>query len=152
MSGAQAREALRSLPEDTLRGVGQLVSDHGAGAREHLAYQAMGEWTPDEREALRTLAAASPDVRAEAIHDVLGHGGQDDAPVPMAESAPSPTAVHEQSGGGTIDAGPAHRPRPAERHDVGADGANGHGTTTDPPTPAQEPSLPAARVAARRAA
>ena len=60
VSGAQAREALRSLPEDTRRGVRQLVSDHGAGAREHLAYQAMGEWTPDEREALRTLAAASP--------------------------------------------------------------------------------------------
>ena len=105
----------------------------------------MGEWTPDEREALRTLAAASPDVRAEAIHDVLGHGGQDDATVPMAESAPGHTAVHEQSGGGTIDAGPEPPPRPAEPHDVGPDGANGHGTTIESSTPAQQPGTAAGR-------
>jgi hypothetical protein len=32
----------------------------------------MGEWSPEEREALRTLAAASPDVRAQAVSDVFG--------------------------------------------------------------------------------
>ena len=71
-SAEQARAALASLPENTQRGVGQLVSEHGAGAREHLAYQALGEWSPEEREALRTLAAANPDVRAQAIDDVVG--------------------------------------------------------------------------------
>ena len=72
VSAEQARAALASLPGGTQRGVGQLVSDHGAGAREHLAYQAMGEWSPEEREALRTLAAASPDVRAQAVSDASG--------------------------------------------------------------------------------
>jgi hypothetical protein len=88
VSAEQAKAALASLPADTQRGIGQLVSEHGAGAREHLAYQAMGEWSPEEREALRTLAAASPDVRAQAVNDVvsdaangMGHGG-------AAESAP----------------------------------------------------------------
>jgi hypothetical protein len=72
VSGEQAKAALASLPGGTQRGIGQLVSDHGAGAREHLAYQAMGEWSPEEREALRTLAAASPDVRAQAVSDAFG--------------------------------------------------------------------------------
>ena len=72
MSGEQAKAALASLSGGTQRGIGQLVSDHGAGAREHLAYQAMGEWSPEEREALRTLAAASPDVRAQAVSDGFG--------------------------------------------------------------------------------
>jgi len=72
VSAEQAKAALASLPGGTQRGVGQLVSDHGAGAREHLAYQAMGEWSPEEREALRTLAAASPGVRAQAVSDAVG--------------------------------------------------------------------------------
>jgi hypothetical protein len=72
VSAEQAKAALASLPGGTQRGIGQLVSDHGAGAREHLAYQAMGEWSPEEREALRTLAAASPDVRAQAVSDGFG--------------------------------------------------------------------------------
>ncbi|MHB1833491.1 MAG: hypothetical protein ACYCXW_00850 [Solirubrobacteraceae bacterium] len=72
VSAEQATAALASLPGGTQRGIGQLVSDHGAGAREHLAYQAMGEWSREEREALRTLAAASPDVRAQAVSDALG--------------------------------------------------------------------------------
>jgi hypothetical protein len=140
VSGAQAREALRSLPEDTRRGIGQLVSDHGAGAREHLAYQAMGEWTPDEREALRTLAATTPDVRAEAIHDVLGAGDHHD---PTTGGAPSHTTVDEQSGGGAIDAGPAPPARPVERHDPGAGRANGDGMPGEPSAPTQQPGRPA---------
>jgi hypothetical protein len=143
VSGAQARDALRKLPEATQRGVGQLVSDHAAGAREHLAYQAMGEWTPGEREALRTLAAASPGVRAEAVQDVLGDGDHDTHSSPRTERVPGDTNVHEQSGGGTIDAGPGPRPRPPERHDVATDGTNGHGTRS-------EPSIPPQRAAASR--
>ena len=46
VSAEQAKAALASLPSDTQRGIDELVSDHGAGAREHLAYQAMGEWSP----------------------------------------------------------------------------------------------------------
>jgi hypothetical protein len=95
----------------------------------------MGEWTPDEREALRTLAAASPDVRAEAIHDVLGDGDHDDPPVARTEGGPGHTGVHERSGGGTIDAGPEPPPRAADQHDV----AHAWGTTVEPSDPGPQP-------------
>jgi len=104
VSAGQAQGALASLPADTQRGIGQLVSDHGAGAREHLAYQALGEWSPHERDALRTLAAASPDVRAQAVDDVVGvrpdrsgdraaavHGG---AAISEEPRSPTPFGVH----------------------------------------------------------
>ena len=58
VSAEQARAALASLPGGTQRGVGQLVEDHGAGAREHLAYQAMGEWSP--RSARRCARSPPP--------------------------------------------------------------------------------------------
>jgi hypothetical protein len=80
VSAEQAKAALAALPAETQRGIGQLVSDHGSGAREHLAYQAMGEWSPLEREALRTLASASPDVRALAVGDARAIRDQADPP------------------------------------------------------------------------
>jgi hypothetical protein len=49
--------------------VGALVAEHGPRARQHLAYQALGAWTPQQREAIRTLAAASHDVRSQAFTD-----------------------------------------------------------------------------------
>ena len=78
VSAEQGRTALQTLPQDTQRGIGHLVSEHGAGAREHLAYQALGEWSPGEREALRTLAAASPEIRTQALGDVAGTDDQHD--------------------------------------------------------------------------
>jgi len=83
VSAEQATAALQALPADTQRGIGQLVSEHGAGAREHLAYQAMGEWSPDEREALRTLAAASPEIRAQALGNTAETGDQQDGWAPV---------------------------------------------------------------------
>ena len=83
MSAEQATAALQALPADTQRGIGQLVSEHGAGAREHLAYQAMGEWSPEEREALRTLAAASPEIRAQALGNTAETGDQQDGWTPV---------------------------------------------------------------------
>ena len=70
----QARDALQALPENTRSGVRQLAAEHGSHGREHLAYQATGEWTPEERDAVRTLAAATPDIRAQALSQ-----GDDDA-------------------------------------------------------------------------
>ena len=83
VSAEQATAALQALPADTQRGIGQLVSEHGAGAREHLAYQAMGEWSSDEREALRTLAAASPEIRAQALGNTAETGDQQDGWTPV---------------------------------------------------------------------
>jgi hypothetical protein len=108
VSGEQARAALTSLSGDTQRGVGQLVSDHGGGAREHLAYQAMGEWSSEEREALRTLAAASPGVRAQAVSDAFGEvaNGVD---MTAAGSPPGGDTEGLGAGGGGSESAP-HEP------------------------------------------
>jgi hypothetical protein len=105
VSAEQAKAALANLPGGTQRGIGQLVSDHGAGAREHLAYQAMGEWSPEEREALRTLAAASPGVRAQAVSDAFGEVANG---VDMTAAGPPPGGDTEglAAGGGGSESAP----------------------------------------------
>jgi hypothetical protein len=69
VSVARAEQARDALPATTWSAVGALVADHGPRARQHLAYQALGAWTPQQREAIRTLAAASHDVRSQAFTD-----------------------------------------------------------------------------------
>ena len=83
VSVQQARDALQSLPDATRQGVTDSVqASAGDAGRRELAYRATsGDWSPDEREALRTLAAASPEVRAQAIA-----GSDDHAPLTGAES------------------------------------------------------------------
>ena len=76
VSAEQAREARDALPARAQGAVGALIADHGPRAQQHLAYQALGEWTPREREALRTLAAASPEIRAQAFGDSCRVGGR----------------------------------------------------------------------------
>ena len=97
VSAEQARQALDALPASTQGAVQSLVADHGPRARQHLAYQALGEWTPDQREAIRTLAAASPEVRAQAFADgpgsTSGFGeSADPKPAPAASARPFPRA------------------------------------------------------------
>ena len=103
VSAEHAKAALASLPGDTQRGVAELVSEHGAGAREHLAYQAMGEWSPAEREALRTLAAAEPQIRKRAV-DEMGEGGSGSG-AHRESPAPSSAGVETPPGPGVGDAG-----------------------------------------------
>jgi len=106
VSAEQARAALQNLPDATQRGVAQLVSDHGAGAREHLAYQAMGEWSPQERDALRTLAAAGDDVRSQAVNDVLDEGSTGSTPHATGDrkvDSSSPPVGQSPAGGGGTD-------------------------------------------------
>lgn len=120
VSGEQAERALRHLPDATQRGIRQLVADHGAGAREHIAYQAMGEWTQGEREALRTLAAASPDVRAQAIDGVVGDGNGTSANTALAGGATIEPPIFEESEGRAFDAGDhALAPQPGEMYRTG---------------------------------
>ena len=59
VSAEQATAALQSLPQSTQRAVGQLVSDHGEGAREHLAYQARCQPGSRPRSARSAAAAGS---------------------------------------------------------------------------------------------
>ena len=120
VSVSEGRAALASLPENTQRGVAQFVSDHGAGAREHLAYQALGEWTPEQRDALRTLAAATPEVRSQALNEAKydrsitseqskaadgpGTAAVNDAPAPPPEGAAGLSEPSSSNAGG-IDVG-----------------------------------------------
>ena len=112
VSAEQARAALESLPADTQRGIGQLVSEHGAGAREHLAYQALGEWSSQEREALRTLAAASPEIRAQALSDIADTRDQHDGWTP-ADATDHGAAGEQQRSSAPVGATqPASTPQP----------------------------------------
>jgi hypothetical protein len=96
VSGEQARHAVDALPVSTQGAVQSLVADHGPRARQHLAYQALGEWTPDQREAIRTLAAASPAVRAQAFADgpasTAGFGENSDPKPAPAQAATVPAS------------------------------------------------------------
>jgi hypothetical protein len=103
VSAEQARQALDALPVSTRSAVQSLVADHGPRAQQHLAYQALGEWTPSEREAIRTLAAASPEVRAQAFSD--GGGSMSG----FGESA-DPKPATAASGAATLPAVPAGSP------------------------------------------
>jgi hypothetical protein len=148
VSAEQAKAALQSLPESTQRGIAELVSDHGDGAREHLAYQAMGEWSPQERDALRTLAGASDDVRSQAVNDALGHAGIGSTPEHPADGAVAvggPVVPPAAGGGGTdrddvvppARSTPAPQPEPKVSSNPGAGGENGGGSP-----PAREPRGP----------
>ena len=112
VSAEGARAALQSLPGDTQCGIGQLVSEHGAGAREHLAYQALGEWSPREREALRTLAAASPETRAQALSDVAETGDQHDRWTPVGATDQGAAAEQQRSSAPFGATQPASTPQP----------------------------------------
>ena len=122
VSAEQARQALDALPASTQGAVQSLVADHGPRARQHLAYQALGEWTPHQREAIRTLAAASPEVRAQAFSDGSGSTSgfgesADPKPTPAgsgaATAAPSPARSPAGNGGnGTSARKPQDQPPP----------------------------------------
>jgi hypothetical protein len=122
VSTEQAKQALDALPASTQGAVESLVADHGPRARQHLAYQALGEWTPDQREAIRTLAAASPEVRAQAFSDggnsTAGFGetaepathGVGGASADSAAATPAPSATGN-GGNGTRARAPQDQPR-----------------------------------------
>jgi hypothetical protein len=85
VSVAQAEQARDALPATTRAAVGALVGEHGPRARQHLAYQALGAWTPQQREAIRTLGAATPEVRAQAFSDAspsMAAFGESSEPAP----------------------------------------------------------------------
>ena len=126
VSAEQAGQARDALSPATQGAVGALIADQGPRARQHLAYQALGEWTPQEREAIRTLAAASPEVRAQAFGDsagsTAGFGESAEPAVSNASAAPagasapgSPAAGTRPGGnGGTRVRAPQDQPKSTE--------------------------------------
>jgi hypothetical protein len=124
VSAGQARTARDSLEPATQAAVGSLIADQGPRARQHLAYQALGEWTPPEREAIRTLAAASPEVRAQAFGDASGStAGFGDSTEPPAGrpsasgGSPMTPGAGGASNGGTRLRSPEDQPPPADGGD-----------------------------------
>lgn len=107
VSVGRAEQARDALPSSTQAAVGALVAEHGARARQHLAYQALGSWTSQQREAIRTLAAATPDVRAQAFSDAspsMAGFGASSEPTPggaLGEAGPSSAAA----GGSPVQSG-----------------------------------------------
>jgi hypothetical protein len=119
VSGEQARHAIDALPASTQGAVQSLVADHGPRARQHLAYQALGEWTADQREAIRTLAAATPQVRAQAFADgpgsTAGFGESTDPKPAQRQTQTVPAGGNRTDGGnGTRARTPNDQP-PASR-------------------------------------
>jgi hypothetical protein len=115
VSATQARQALNSLPAPTQAAVQSLVADHGPRARQHLAYQALGEWAPQQREAIRTLAAASPEVRAQAFsdrgHSTAGFGEGVEPAVGRAAGSGADSPEATPARGGTGNGGNGTRAR-----------------------------------------
>ena len=121
-----SQRARRSSRQTTRAALGSLVADHGPRVRQHLAYQALGEWTPEQREAIRTLAAASPEVRAQVFADdaesTVAFGDRADPatrrrPTRDAGSAPGPSRRPEPPGpdnGGVDSRAPRDQPRPGD--------------------------------------
>ena len=128
VSAEQAKSARDTLAPATQAAVGSLIADQGPRARQHLAYQALGEWTPQEREAIRTLAAASPEVRAQAFADgggsMAGFGesaepaaGKTTAPAGASSAStvtPPAAGASQGSNGGTRLRAPQDQPRSAD--------------------------------------
>jgi hypothetical protein len=131
VSIARAEHARDALPATTRAAVGALVGEHGPRARQHLAYQALGAWTPQEREAIRTLAAASHDVRSQAFTDASGSMagfGASGEPTPSRVSGETGQAS-ASAGGPTVQPGrsgvapSSPPPRPPVQATAGGDGA-----------------------------
>jgi hypothetical protein len=97
----EARAALADLPSDTQQAVGQLASKHGEDARPYLADQATKDgWWPEERQALRTLTAATPEVRADALQEAQTDGWMTNGPI----GSPSDGAGMKGSAAGPVAA------------------------------------------------
>jgi hypothetical protein len=138
VSVARVEQARDALPATTRAAVGALVAEHGPRARQHLAYQALGAWTPQQREAIRTLAAASHDVRSQAFSDAsssmagFGASSEPTPPNPSSEagqaSAPSggSTAQPGRSGAAPPSPPPTSPPQATEGGNGAAEPREAH--------------------------
>jgi hypothetical protein len=168
ISARQARLAAQSLPDATRHGLAEAVKNAngpGDAGRRELAYRATaGDWTREQRDAIRTLAAADPDIRAQALtapgEDPLpsgdtgltsGSGRVDDRavlddlplssesahdPPPIAPATPqTPGPSRNENGGGA----PLPASQPAVSEPSFEAGPEAPGTPGQPATPPPEP-------------
>ena len=89
---------MRALSPATRQGVIELMNSHGGQIRGQMAHQAArGDLDASEREAFRTLAAASAEIRTQGIHDFSDIAGAQ----PVA--APSTSTSATDRGPGSTD-------------------------------------------------
>ena len=148
----EARAALTELPSETHQSIGGLAAKYGNDGektRRVLAHQATSDgWSDGERDALRTLAAATPDVRGQALqqakadHSIVnGPGGSVGEPA----AASAGGGLGGKSGGNGSGGPPAtsegHSSDPRPVGDSwggggrGSAGEGGAGATPPPGTP-----------------
>lgn len=134
----EARAALAALPRDTQQAVGQLASKHGEDARPYLADQATKDgWWPEEREAMRTLTAATPEVRSQALQEAQTDGWITNEPA---------GSMSDRAGGGSSAAPTTFEGHGTDLRPIDDDVVTGAGDTassTPPPSEAPWPVGPA---------
>ena len=110
---ADVAGAMQALRSDARQGVIELMERKDGQIRGQMAHQAArGDLNDIEREAFRTLAAATPAVRAQGIENFLARP-PDDQPArstPGGESSPRVSAVGPTGTDPTRPADQAHEP------------------------------------------
>ncbi len=136
---ADVAGAMRALSPAARQGVIELMNSHGGQIRGQMAHQAArGELEASEREAFRTLAAASPEIRSHGINDFADDAGAE----PLAAPSTS-TAATDRGAGPAAPVVPSTRPtprRPPGRAGVTAPARSRRraAATAHPPTEARD--------------
>jgi hypothetical protein len=143
---ADVAAAMRALPSDAQGGVVGLMDTKGGQIRGQMAHQAArGDLSDQERDAFRTLAAATPEVRAQGISDFLD-GGADERPAAPSvangatERTPAPDGSGTPPRGGSAtppiaDGGFGPPPLRGRGGNGGSRGGDSFGSAADTPDP-----------------
>ena len=96
---------MRALSPAARQGVIELMNSHGGQIRGQMAHQAArGELEASEREAFRTLAAASPEVRSHGISAFADGRGAEPVAAPSTSTAATDRGAGAKSAGRRVDA------------------------------------------------
>jgi hypothetical protein len=120
--------AMRVLSPDAQRAVVGLMASKGGQIRGQMAHQAArGDLSEQEREAFRTLAAATPEVRAEGISEFMGGGADERIAAPSAGDGATARGSVATGGDGPVGEGSAAPPLGTGAFGVDRAGAGGNG-------------------------
>jgi hypothetical protein len=102
---ADVAGAMRALPPAARQGVIELMNSHSGQIRGQMAHQAArGELEASEREAFRTLAAASPETRSDGINDFADDTRAEPRAAPSTSTGTTDRGSEPESAGHRDDA------------------------------------------------